>query len=99
MKKPEVDWTFLDRVNTTAFKGWSAVWLWIGTALVWAIALLLAVVLEKGLPEAWLATWLTGLAAYSGLGALQYKAMRETDYGALERKATAAKAKEEGDAA
>ena len=92
MKKPEVDWTFLDKVNTTAFKGWSAVWLWIGTFVVWGVALLLAVVLKVELPEGWLGTWLGGLTLYSGVGAFQYKAMRETDYGALERKAKAAAA-------
>lgn len=91
MKKPEVDWTFLDKLNTTAFKGWSVVWLWLATFVVWGVCALLAVWRNAELPEAWLATWLTGLAAYSGLGALQYKAMRETDYGALERKAAAPK--------
>ena len=39
------------------------------------------------LPTEWLVGWLAGLAAYSGVSAYQYKTMRDTDYGAIERKA------------
>lgn len=104
MKKPEVDWTFLDRVNTTSFQGWAAVWLWIFTGAVWGIAAIIAAITGKELPVAWLATWLTGIAGLAGIGALQFNAMRNTDYGALDRKAKAAAAAAgkpagEGDAA
>lgn len=93
----KIDWRFLDTFNSVAFKGWSGGWLWVYTGAVWGVCAILAAALDKELPEAWLATWLTGLAAYSGIGALQYRSMRDSDYGALERKAAieAAKASKE----
>jgi hypothetical protein len=82
-----IDWSFLGTFNSVAFKGWSGGWLWVYTGAVWGACAVLAVILGKDLPDAWLATWLTGLAAYSGIGVLQYKSMRETDWGLVERKA------------
>lgn len=81
----KVDWTFLNTFNQVAFKGWSAVWLWIYTGFIWGVGVVVAVATEHALPEGWLLAWLGGLTAYSGVSAYQYKAMRDTDYGALER--------------
>jgi hypothetical protein len=89
MKKPEVDWAFLDRINTTAFQGWAAIWLWIGTGVIWGIAAIISAITGKELPVAWLATWLTGIAGLAGIGALQFNSMRNTDYEALRIKAAA----------
>jgi hypothetical protein len=82
-----IDWSFLDSLNTTALKGWSVVWLWLFTGAMWGVAVVLGVVMGKGLPSEWLGVWLGGLTLYSGVGAYQYKTMRDTDYGAIERKA------------
>lgn len=82
-------WDFLNSFNSTAFKGWSIGWLWVYTGVVWGVCALVAAGLGKELPEAWLGTWLGGLTLYSGVGAYQYGKMRDTDYGALERKAAA----------
>ncbi len=78
-------WDFLNTFNTTAFKGWSVGWLWVYTGVVWGAALLLV----KEPSESFLVAWLAGLTAYSGVSAYQYTSMRNTDYGALERKAAA----------
>lgn len=81
-----IDWSFLDTFNATAFQGWAAVWLWIGTGIVWGIAAIVAAFTGKALPVSWLATWLTGIAGLAGIGALQFKTMRDTDWKALEIK-------------
>ena len=81
-------WDFLNTFNTTAFKGWSVGWLWVYTGVIWGAATLFV----KEPPEAWLVGWLAGLTAYSGVSAYQYTSMRNTDYGALERKAQQAPA-------
>lgn len=89
----KIDWTFLDTFNQTAFKGWSAGWLWIYTGLVWGAATILSAFRGTSLDAGWLLAWLGGLAAYSGISAAQYGVMRKTDYGALERQATIEAAK------
>lgn len=91
MKKPEVDWTFLDKLNTTALNAWVAIWLWVGTFFVWAVVAVIAAVRASDPPVAWLALWTAGLGALSGIAKSQFTTMRDTDYKALEIKATAAK--------
>ena len=81
----KVDWGFLNTFNQVAFKGWSAGWLWIYTGFVWGVAAVWASATGNTTPDGWLLAWLGGLTAYSGVSAYQYKAMRDTDYGALER--------------
>ena len=90
----KIDWAFLDTFNGTAFKGWSAGWLWIGTFAVWAVVAVLATHNAHDTPNEWLYGWLAGLSAYSGISAFQYRSMRETDYGALDRKAKIEAAKQ-----
>jgi hypothetical protein len=82
-----IDWSFLGTFNSVAFAGWSGGWLWIGTFVVWGIVTIICAINGKTPPVEWLLTWLGGLTAYSGVGTYKYKAMRDTDYGAIERKA------------
>lgn len=84
-----MDWKFLDTFNSTAFKGWSTGWLWVFTGAIWGAVSGYAAMTGKPVPTEWLGTWLGGLTLYSGVGAYQYATMRNTDYGALERKAAA----------
>jgi hypothetical protein len=83
-------WAFLNTFNATGFKGWSVGWLWLYTGAIWGIVAVVAGSSAKATPTEWLATWLAGLTAYSGVSYLQNKNARETDYGYVERKAGAA---------
>lgn len=76
-----LNWVVLPKeFNATVLKGWSIVWLWIGTGVIWGLVAGYCALTGKLAPVEWLVTWLGGLTAYSAVGAYSAKNFRETDY-------------------
>lgn len=89
MKLFRMDLTWLNALETTRYKLVIAVWLCVGTFLVWAICALFTIAME----EVSFGLWLTFLAGLIGFSFAQYKTMRTTDYGYQERQAAIEAAK------
>lgn len=70
-------------INQTAYKAVWSVRLWIGTFVVFAVAVFASIHVE----EVFFGSWLAGLSGFSGFAYVQYKTQRQTDYGFVERKA------------
>lgn len=85
MKFLRMDLTWLNSVEVTRYKAVITVWLCIGTFAVWAVCALAGVSIE----EISFGMWLAFLAGLAGFNYAQYKSMRTTDYGYVERKGAA----------
>lgn len=75
----------LNATNSTNYKTVAAIRLWVGTYVVWAVCQIANVAMQEGVFIA----WISALVGLSGVTSWQYKAMRDTDYGLIERKAKA----------
>jgi hypothetical protein len=85
-----MNWDWVKTLNTTSYKAVIVMWLWIGTGVVIGAVIVIATMRKESTPpETLIALWLGALTTLSGVGAYTYKTMRDTDYGALERKAAA----------
>jgi hypothetical protein len=84
-----LDPSWLNQLNTPTYKTVWAVWCCIGTFMVWGACTLFEVHVE----EVAFGLWLGFLAAWMGINYKTYATTRDTDYGALERKADIERAK------
>lgn len=81
MKFFHMDLSWLNSVEVTRYKAVITVWLWIGTFLIWAGCAVARIEMH----EVSFGLWLGALAGLTGFSYAQYKSMRTTDYGYVER--------------
>lgn len=83
----DLDW--LNKLNVVSYLKFYAVWICVGTFMVWAVCTLFALEIDKVA----FAEWLTFVAALLGINLALTSVIRRSDYGALDRQAEIERAK------